>query len=260
MCANLCWFGGIFVEVEPKFQKDRSVLVWCTIIVSLVFTNGLHAQHVAKIVLTAAIGLQMRIIIFITDNIAYGSVWNSGLISWWRVKVERLLLLRVRTRPVSAANPFLSSEVALMAMLVLFQANRSLYVWESASLIHGIVNVGLLHHHMWRTVEAISLRHANSSGWVEVGASRRILIVFSLVIVVIPMDWRWLFIVWRHNRWHYTFTPRFVCVWMRRWLEVTRLEVDGWLSYSAAVWLTASNIILLSCLISFFCVFLFLAC
>ena len=64
--------------------------------------------------------MQVMVIIFITNQITDRSLSDPGLISWWRVKVERLLLLRVRTRTIASLIPM---EVSIMRLMTIFQTN-----------------------------------------------------------------------------------------------------------------------------------------
>jgi len=115
-----------------------------TIVESLVATESLHGEHVTQVILTAAVGIHVMVVIVITDQVTYRSLTDPGL-SWWRVKVERLLLLRVRSRrPVAPANPSLSMVMPLSCMLISFEIDWSLDMRKCSSLIHWVVDVSLL--------------------------------------------------------------------------------------------------------------------
>ena len=86
------------------------------------------------------------VVVVIPNHIAHGSLPDPGLISWWRVKVERRLLLRVRTRPVAPANPpLVPVEVPIVRLIAIFETDGRLDVRKSAALVQRFMHVvGLL--------------------------------------------------------------------------------------------------------------------
>ena len=177
------------ISCVPK--RAISLLIGWTTIEPLVATQCLHSEHVTEVVLTAAILIQVMVVVVIPDHIAHGSLSDPGLISWWRVKVERLLLLRVRTRPVAPANPpLVPVEVPVVGLISIFEPDRSLDVRQSPALVQWLVHVMrlLLEHHVRRAVETAPFCKATHPRrrWVEVG-TRWVLIVRPIVVTAIPV-------------------------------------------------------------------------
>ena len=164
------------------------------------------------------------VVVVIPNHIAHGSLPDPGLISWWRVKVERLLLLRVRTRPIAPANPpLVPVEVPVVGLIAIFESDGRLDVRKSSSLVQRLVHVMglLLEHHVRRAVETAPFCKAAHTRrrWVEVGA-RWVLIVRPIVVTTIPVvDLRRLRIFWRRHCRLPLFTLRLVSMAMR-WMLV----------------------------------------
>ena len=114
-----------------------------TIVESLVAAQSLHGEHVAQVILAAAVSVHVVVVIVITDQVTYRSLTDPRL-SWRRVKVERLLLRGVGSRSIAPANSSLSVVMPLSRMLVSLEVDGSLDVGKSSSLVHGVVHVTLL--------------------------------------------------------------------------------------------------------------------
>ena len=121
-------------------MKIDSLLISRTAVEPLICAQSLHSKHVAKVILASTVGIHVVIIIFVTHHVAHRSLSATRLFSWWRVKVERLLLLRVRSRCVAPAYPPLFSKVPFLSLIVL-ETDWSLNVRERSAFIHGIVDV-----------------------------------------------------------------------------------------------------------------------
>ena len=256
----MSWFGGYFARKKETFAKQvSSLLVSWTTIIPLVATQGLHPEHVTEVILTTTIRIQVMVVVVISNKITHRSL--PGLISWWRVKVERLLLLRVRTRPVAPANPSLIAvEVPVVSLMIILKSDRSLDVRQSSALVHRIVDSLLLEHHIRRmTVQSTPFWKAtHSRRWVEI-RTRRVLIVRPIVVTPIPViNLWWLSIFgWWHRGWWCFFTLRLFCVALV-WRLVIWLEIGRFFPVASVLWRTTSNVILL-CLWSLFLIF-FLVC
>ena len=152
-----------------------------TIVESLVAAQSLHGEHVAQVILTAAVGVHVVVVIVITDQVTYRSLTDPRF-SWWRVKVERLLLLRVRSRRVAPANSSFAMIMPLGRMLVGFEIDWRLNMGKSSSLVHRVVDVRLLEQHVGRVIKAVSVGQTHAWVRVEVWTAGRIMVVWPVVI------------------------------------------------------------------------------
>ena len=162
-------------------MKLCSLSIRRTIVEPLVAAQSLHGEHVAQVILAAAVGVHVMVVIVITDQVTYRSLADSGL-SWWRVKVERLLLLRVRSRRVAPANSSFAMIMPLGRMLVGFEIDWRLNMGKSSSLVHRVVDVRLLEQHVGRVIKAVSVGQTHAWVRVEVWTARRIMVVWPVVI------------------------------------------------------------------------------
>ena len=159
-----------------------SLLISRTAVEPLICAQSLHSKHVAKVILASTVGIHVVIIIFVTHHVAHRSLSATRLFSWWRVKVERLLLLRVRSRRVAPANSSFAMIMPLGRMLVGFEIDWRLNMGKSSSLVHRVVDVRLLEQHVGRVIKAVSVGQTHAWVRVEVWTAGRIMVVWPVVI------------------------------------------------------------------------------